>query len=135
MSDILIKGMEMPKEGNVYLIIGEDGVVSEKIGSMYHVTTEAIELPPHGDLIDKNELSIIGITDYKLEGHTVVEFEDVLNAPVILEATKKTDTPRKTHICPYYQGVCVLDEDIVCYCSSSYGMCDKYREANNGSDN
>lgn len=52
MSDILIKGMEMPKEGNVHLIIGEDGVVSEKIGSMYHVTTEAIELPPHGDLKD-----------------------------------------------------------------------------------
>lgn len=48
--DILIKNMEMPKEGNVYLIIGEDGVVSEKIGSMYHVTTEAIELPPHGRL-------------------------------------------------------------------------------------
>lgn len=54
--DVLIKGMELPKEGNVYLIIGEDGVVSEKIGSMYHVTTEAIELPLHGDLIERSPL-------------------------------------------------------------------------------
>lgn len=48
---------------------------------------EVKRMDKHGDLIDRNELPIIGITDYKLEGHTVVEFEDVLNAPVILERT------------------------------------------------
>ena len=47
------------------------------------------EIPDeHGDLIDRNQLPIIGITDYKLEGHTVVEFEDILNAPTVVEANR-----------------------------------------------
>lgn len=61
MSNILIKNMELPKEGNVYLIIGEDGVVSKKIGSMYHVTTEAIEVTADRDtpmLIPKKDIHV-----------------------------------------------------------------------------
>lgn len=38
---------------------------------------------------------------------------------------------QKARICPHYQGVCCLDDDIVCYCSSHYEMCDKYKEAGN----
>lgn len=86
MSDILIKDVEIPNDGTVTLILHPNGDVyfgtaikDIKIGT-------AIELPPHGDLIDRNELPLTCITDYKLEGHSVIEFEDVLNAPVIVEA-------------------------------------------------
>ena len=50
---VLIKGVKMPKDGEVIdLVITSDGVVraydneNEKIG-------EAVELPDHGDLIDR----------------------------------------------------------------------------------
>lgn len=43
---------------------------------------------PHGDLIERDELPLDHITDYKLEGHSVVDIEDVLNAPIVLEATE-----------------------------------------------
>lgn len=46
-----------------------------------------IEVPAHGDLIERNELPLNHITDYNLEGHSVVDIEDVLNAPTVLEAT------------------------------------------------
>lgn len=82
--DILIKNMEMPKEGSVVIEIYSDGVWCSIKSHLYH--GKAIELPPHGDLIDRNELPLTCITDYKLEGHSVIEFEDVLNAPVIVEA-------------------------------------------------
>lgn len=48
-----------------------------------------VELPPHGDLIDRSELIIVGITDYAFERHTVVEYEDVQNAPTVLEASEE----------------------------------------------
>jgi hypothetical protein len=45
------------------------------------------EIPDvHGRLIDADALAVVGITDYKLEGHTVVEIEDIQNAPTILGA-------------------------------------------------
>lgn len=95
MADILIKGMELPKEGNVYLIIGEDGVVSEKIGSMYHVTTEAIELPTHGRLIDADRLPVSTLFYHHANGVEIetlevklVYLKDLHNAPTVLEATK-----------------------------------------------
>ena len=49
---------------------------------------EVKRMDKHGDLIERNELPIIGITDYKLESHTVVEFEDILNAPTVVEANR-----------------------------------------------
>lgn len=30
--------------------------------------------------------------------------------------------------CPYYQGICGLDESFVCYCSSTYLVCKVYKE-------
>lgn len=54
---VLIKGVKMPKDGEVIdLVITSDGVVraydneNEKIG-------EAVELPEHGDLIDRDKLN------------------------------------------------------------------------------
>ena len=31
-------------------------------------------------------------------------------------------------LCPYYQGVCGLDERILCYCGTQYEKCEKYKE-------
>lgn len=86
--DILIKNMELT-DGPITLVLYPNGDVDYLTqDNRYETIAKAIEIPPHGDLIERNELPIIGITDYKLESHTVVEFEDVLNAPVILEASK-----------------------------------------------
>ena len=130
MSDVLIKNMMMPK-GDVplVLIIASDGTVEEIDDSDEINETEAraIEIPPHGRLTDADELyKIVNAMD-KCSMSKVLEY--ILDAPTILEASNKTETPKKARICPHYQGVCGLDEDIVCYCSSSYEMCDKYREA------
>lgn len=32
----------------------------------------------------------------------------------------------QNHICPYYKGVCSLDENILCYCEHHYEMCEKF---------
>lgn len=92
MSDILIKGMEMPKKGNIGFLLYSDGSV-EICGTgslskpLFGVPFEkAVALPPHGRLIDADELSYHTITDYKLEGHNVIDLEDIENAPIVLEA-------------------------------------------------
>ena len=85
--DILIKGMEMPKEGyhKVYIFsdgrIEINGVVSEN---------RIVALPSHGRLIDADAL-----LDDKADNvgqfvswATVVGADDIRNAPVIVEASK-----------------------------------------------
>ena len=67
---ILIKGMEMPKEGFVEILVREDGTV-QQTGQSYRidgtdyytpyvgempVMYEAIPVPPHGRLIDADAL-------------------------------------------------------------------------------
>ena len=56
MSDLLIKNMDMPKENTYILLSPEDGLVCEKIGSMYHVTTSFVEVKTHGRLIDADAM-------------------------------------------------------------------------------
>lgn len=93
-SDLVIRGIGLPSGGRRVLVVESTGDVW--IPSDYTLTLsygnnferlKAIELGPHGDLIDRNELPITGITDYMNEGHTVVELEDVQNAPTIVEAS------------------------------------------------
>ena len=67
---VLIKGMEMPKEGFVEILIRDDGTV-QQTGQSYRidgtdyytpyvgempVMYEAVPVPPHGRLIDADEL-------------------------------------------------------------------------------
>lgn len=92
---------------------------------------KSINIPSkYGRLIDADELYKVVSSMDKCSMSKVLEY--ILDAPTILEASNKTETPRKARICPHYQGVCGLDEDIVCYQSSSYEMCVKYREAGKG---
>ena len=53
--NVLIKGMEMPKEGNETIIrILPDGTVLDQYG--HHIGITATPIPPHGRLGDLNEL-------------------------------------------------------------------------------
>ena len=76
MADILIKGMEMSK-GDIplVLIIMSDGTVEEIDDSdeINATDAKAIELPPHGRLIDADELPIL--------------YPSIENAPTIVEAS------------------------------------------------
>lgn len=105
MSDILIKGMEMPK--GVYplvLIINSDGSVEEIVDSEEVNATDAkaIELPPHGELKDADRIAGVirtKIDDVPCEKPGLFSIGDgayrnglkralgiVANAPTVLEA-------------------------------------------------
>ena len=55
--DLLIKNMEMPKERKMF-VIETDGSVWEQIADTSYFCTgyKAVELPPHGELCDKDKL-------------------------------------------------------------------------------
>lgn len=57
MSEILIKDMELPKERKMF-VIERDGSVWEQISDTSYFRTgyKAVELPPHGRLIDGDRL-------------------------------------------------------------------------------
>ena len=44
-----------------------------------------------------------------------------------IKAWLERDASPQKH-CPYYQGVCGLDERILCYCGAQYENCEKYKE-------
>lgn len=48
---ILIKGLEMPQNGAVHIVITSSGYVESTDGTPLP-DVEAIELSPHGDLVD-----------------------------------------------------------------------------------
>lgn len=130
MAELLIDNMRLPK--NLYgahVIIKPNGDVQDYLNGA--VFAKATQLPSHGRLIDADELmkKIREEADYPSH-EWCTAIDQIRNAPTIVEASDKTEIPTRNRICPYYQGTCDLDEDIVCYCSSSYEMCDKYREAN-----
>ena len=140
MADILIPKVDLPKNQDFIVItVLSDGfakIETVKDNCIEMRTSKAIELPPHGDLKDANELekaaekmAVCDSYEYTIAHEMVKKLLEI--APTVLEASNKTETPREARICPYYQGVCGLDEDIICYCSSSYEMCDKYRKASN----
>ena len=88
MSDILLKGMKMPKGGTLTLVGHPNGDVylgdvlkDIKIG-------KAIELPPHGRLgdLDALEKKVIEKADFpSYEWCTAIE--QIRNAPIVLERT------------------------------------------------
>ena len=106
MPDILIRGMEMPQCGERHIVICADGSVhddgdSEIHWSAFQPTAKAVELPPHGDLIDRDALfKQMGVTDmdcYKCEfgnhgfcgrGEFSAACEAIEVAPVIVPASK-----------------------------------------------
>lgn len=99
--NILIKGMEMPKEGRLTLQISADGavyVVNSCSITAETYTTDAVPVPPHGRLIDADEMkeSIRKQTAFlRLIGGEFAEIAETIekgflqeidNAPTIIEA-------------------------------------------------
>ena len=52
MADILIRGMEMPGNEPLRLVLNQNGQLFVDHGVTF-TEYEAVELPPHGDLIDR----------------------------------------------------------------------------------
>ena len=52
MADILIKGIELPRTVTIY----PNGDIDELVDGKYVTIGKAIELPPHGRLIDSDRL-------------------------------------------------------------------------------
>ena len=98
---IIIKGMEMPTKGNpLTVLVYPDGTATWK-GREY----EAVELPPHGDLIDRDEaiavLKGLGDRKYRREKGTICEAEKMLQSsvytPTIITAEREDSHGRNQY--------------------------------------
>lgn len=100
MSDLLILGMEMPKEGFVEILVRDDGTV-QQTGQSYRIDGtdyytpyvgemptiyKAVPVPPHGRLIDADALDS-SETDYL--GNHLVYLVDIDDAPTIIPAEER----------------------------------------------
>lgn len=89
---IIIKGIDMPKEGeHILALIKNDGKCSyfeETTLSRIMKTTEAIQIPtPHGRLIDASELIKSYMKGTKTDIDDFYDTIDIIdNAPTILES-------------------------------------------------
>lgn len=91
MSDILIKGMEMPKDVTL-LAISPDGTVDIISGqpdlSWKTLKDKAISVPPHGRLVDADEMRdewlINGENEYVYDTNAFLESID--NQPTVIPA-------------------------------------------------
>ena len=89
---ILIKGMDMPKDGAIKLFLWPDGQVDKLADDIMECRQyNAIEVPtPHGDLIDRDKLNIYFqlVNDF---GDVVgvrhaVSINEIEEAPAIIES-------------------------------------------------
>ena len=101
MSDILIRGMEMAKNCKLCKLFVRpfcsylDDIVSipkytDPIVGKRHEYCPLVEVPPHGDLIDRNNLLEKACYDYNEATHDYNHFrivfeDDIIDAPVIIE--------------------------------------------------
>lgn len=89
---ILIKGVKMPRDEPLLVKINPDGTVSTTWKNGYK-KYDAVELPPHGDLIDYN----FCLKNYELlhddDGNPVyaVRMRDINAAPAIIEAEEASE--------------------------------------------
>lgn len=91
---VIIKGMEMPKDGERLCIdIHPDGKVSYNLDLKCKQVATAASIPPHGRLIDADAyeeiLRGLGSRDYRREKGTIcdaIKFLHPYYAPTIIEA-------------------------------------------------
>ena len=104
MPDILIRGLSLPKEGFTNLSLQSEGyamltatsVFDGKTGSYVwqkcdHDVYDAIELPPHGDLIQRSD--VLAVVDEAYEYGDVIERKnfDENNIPTIVPAERSCE--------------------------------------------
>lgn len=64
---ILIKGMKMPKDGECVVITSYGTAYKYECGDVvmygdaYNETAVAVQLPPHGDLIDREKIPFVEV--------------------------------------------------------------------------
>lgn len=99
---ILIRGMEMPIEKSRIIQIYPDGTVRRLDGSIFNSHFEAVPVPPHGELIDRDALaddfrgfiatydgcpfSQLSIPDKARRDELQAVLAEVINAPTIIPA-------------------------------------------------
>ena len=92
MSDILIKGMEMPtSDDDVKLIINSDGSVHRIIGWAVSEKTKAkaIPVPEHGDLVNLGDVYEAINREIVPKGMFLSDFYKAFaDIPTVLEASK-----------------------------------------------
>lgn len=100
---ILIKGLDMPKEGSIIMVLEPSGRVNPKLVNSKELSvkeldfTQAIQIPtPHGRLIDGDKLKPI-LKEYCLDDdeelekwYSLMGIDDCIDdfAPTILEAER-----------------------------------------------
>ena len=95
MSDILIRGMKMPKNCKTCRFNDSDLFCSITKGDIdrddytCHICP-LIEVPPHSDLVDRNKLLGKAHYDYNEATHDYNKFrvvfeDDIIDAPVVIE--------------------------------------------------
>lgn len=96
MPDLLIRGMQMPTQDTLLHIHADGRAVFYPFCVLDKVTEyEAVELPPHGDLIDKEKLYDLVKQRGRNWAGEFCDFEchitgnDIQNAPVIIPASKE----------------------------------------------
>ena len=95
MSEILIKGLEMPK-GNDVLIVDSAGTITKlntwtgKREATDPLSVKAIELPPHDDLISRSD-AIDTVYGYHFNNHPMKELEEL---PSIIPASEGMENKR-----------------------------------------
>lgn len=58
---VIVKGMEMPKDKPIRIVLNPNGQLFVDHG-VHFTEYEAVELPPHGDLVDRSEMREIAIS-------------------------------------------------------------------------
>jgi len=88
MSEILIRGMEIPKDRPLIIKISPDGTVymSQGIYGIGHGVATAVPIPPHGRLIDADEL----IREHRADNYDYAIYATYLvqNAPSVIPASE-----------------------------------------------
>ena len=88
MSDIVIRNIEMPKDKQYSLTIFPNGRIIQHWDGVVFGETKAVELPPHGRLIDADKLKK-KMGDFFSTGSEVGYMWLVDDAPIVLEASKE----------------------------------------------
>lgn len=91
---ILIKGMDMPKYGNVYIRIAPNGEVY--VYDVYPTELhDAIEIPKHGRLIDADKLNKKKKYSFTTKGGAFpqnewfIKADELLFAPTVMEGEEE----------------------------------------------
>lgn len=81
---ILIKGMDMPKDGRMGVFISSDTNVYD---SMDNIIGTIVPIPPHGDLIDAQEqMKLMQSCEYDTYDDYSRAFDMLDCAPTVIEA-------------------------------------------------